>query len=59
MIIPDTPIEWQIEFYEGKINQYLDVIKVNPKGDESCRLWIEWIAGWNREITELKRALAG
>lgn len=56
MITPDTPIEKHIQFFENKINQYLDVIKVNPKG-EGCTLWIEWIAGWNREIIELKKQL--
>jgi hypothetical protein len=57
MITQYTPVEKQIEFYENKINQYLDVIKINTKGDESCRLWIEWIAEWNREITELKKTI--
>ncbi len=56
MITQDTPIEKQIEFFEKKINQYLDVIKVNPKG-ESCVTWIGQIKSWNNEIIDLKKQL--
>jgi hypothetical protein len=54
MITQDTPIEKQIEFWESKINQYLDVVKVNQKG-EYCVIWLNNIQGWNREIIELKK----
>lgn len=54
MITGDTPIEKKIQFYENKINQYLDVIKVNEKGENSL-LWLGWIRGWNAEIIELKK----
>lgn len=56
MINQDTPISKQIEFWENKINQYLDVIKVNPKG-ENAVLWLNNIQGWNREIIELQKYL--
>ena len=56
MITQDTPIEKQIEFWENKINQYLDVVKANPKG-ENCILWLNNIQGWNREIIELQNNL--
>lgn len=57
MITQDTPIEKQIQFFESKINQYCDVIKANPKGEENVRLWIEHLTGWNNEIIELKKQL--
>lgn len=56
MITQDTPIPKQIQFFESKINQYLDAIKVNEKGD-TCKLWIQWINGWNNEIIDLKKQL--
>lgn len=56
MFTNETPIEKQIQFYENKINQYLDVIKVNEKGS-FCQIWIDWIVGWNKQITELKSRL--
>jgi len=46
--------EERVKFLEGKINQYLDVIKVNTKG-ATCLLWIEWISTWNNEIIELNK----
>ena len=57
MITQDTPIEKQIEFLESKINQYLDVVKVNPKG-ENCLIWLNNIQGWNREVMYLKEQFA-
>ena len=56
MITQDTPIEKQIEFWESKINQYLDVVKVNPKGDNVV-IWLNNIQGWNREIIELQKSV--
>ena len=56
MITSDTPIDKQIKFYEGKINQYLETIMVNEKG-ENCLVWLGWIGNWNREIIELKKQL--
>jgi hypothetical protein len=56
MITQYTPIEKQIEFLESKINQYLDVVKVNPKG-ENAVTWLNNIQGWNREIIELQKSV--
>lgn len=56
MITQDTPIEKQIEFWESKINQYLDVVKKNKKG-EYCEIWVNNIQGWNREIIELEKQI--
>ncbi len=56
MITQDTSIDKQIKFWESKINQYLDVVKVNQKG-EYCVIWLNNIQGWNREIMELQKQL--
>lgn len=57
VITNDTPIEKQIEFFEGKISQYLNVIKVNTKGTKECSIWISQIQGWNNEIIDLRNKL--
>lgn len=56
VITQDTPIEKQIEFWETKINQYLDVVKANPKGKNSVT-WLNNIQGYNNEIIELQSKL--
>jgi len=56
MITQSTPLQKQIEFYENKIECYLNVVKGSPIG-ETCKLWIEWITDWNNEIIELKNRL--
>ena len=56
MIKPDTPIEKQIDFYKNKINQYLDVVKNNPKGKDAT-LHLNNIQRWNREIINLQKQL--
>lgn len=48
----NKPVEEQIRFLENKINDYIETIRSNPKG-ETCRLWIDWIKTWNDEIISL------